>query len=239
MKANLKTPNSRARALLSKLQALAERGIDGEKTSAQRKIARLKARFDFTAPDPTETPDLFLGSFKRASQARWIYTFGGHEFDVANSVKWAIESATNIPCMYRGRDLVAAAAPSTANRLTDIAGHIADSFRILIDKFSAVDGVSVTDRGVFVMGLYDGMMNEVRNVGQRLPSRPGSTKMPRGKKRALTLATGLNIHPYTVAVSLGKQIRFSAPLEQITAELEAATQGKITWDTRAGKSSAS
>ena len=238
MKATLKTPSSKARALLNKLQALAERGIDGEKISAQKKIARLKARFDFTAPDPTETPDLFLGSFKQASTARWIYSFGGHEVDVANSVKWAIESATKIPCVYRGRDLLAEATPSTANRLTDIAGHIAVSFRTLIDKFSAVGGVSVTDRSVFVMGLYDGMMNEVRNVGQRLPSRPRSTKMPRGKKRVVTRATGLHIHPYTVAVSLGKQIRFSVPLEQIAAELEAVIQGKITWGAQAGNSSA-
>lgn len=145
MTANLKTANSKARALLNKLQALAERGIDGEKISAQKKIARLKARFDFTAPDPTETP---------------------------------------------------------------------------------------------VIGLYDGMMNEVRNVGQRLPSRPRSTKMPKGKKRVVIRATGLHIHPYTVAVSLGKQIRFSVPLEQIASELEAVIQGKITWGAQAGNSSA-
>jgi hypothetical protein len=91
MKTNLKPANLKARALLKKLQALAEQGIDGEKISAQHKIARLKARFDFTLPDPAETPDLFLGSFKRSTTARRIYSFGGHEFDVANSVKWAIE----------------------------------------------------------------------------------------------------------------------------------------------------
>jgi len=144
MKANLKPANSKARALLKKLQALAERGIDGEKASAQRRVARLKARFDSTAPD------------------------------------------------------------------------------------SAVEGVSVNDRGVFVMGLYDGMMNEARNVGQRLPSRARVTKMRKAKKHAVTHARGLHIHPYTVALSLGKQIRFSAPLEQITAELEAVTQKHLT-----------
>ena len=84
------------------------------------------------------------------------------------------------------------------------------------------------------MGLYDGMMNEVRNVGQRLPSRPGSTKKPKGKKRPVSGTAGLHIHPYTVAVSLGKQIRFSVPLAQIAAELEAVTQGKITWSAQAG-----
>jgi len=228
MKADLKPANSKARALLKKLQALAERGIDGEKISAQKRLARLKARFDFSAPDPAETPDLFHGSYKRSTTARWIYTFESNEFDVANSVKWAIESATKIPCVYRDGKLLAEATPSTANRLTGIAVHIAHSFRTLVDKFSAVGGVSVNDRGVFVMGLYDGMMNEVRNVGQRLPSRPGPTKMRKGKKRAAPPATGLHIHPYTVALSLGKQIRFSAPLEQIAAELDAVTQRRLT-----------
>ncbi len=228
MKANLKPANPKARALLRKLQALAERGIDGERISAQKKIARLKARLDFTGPDPTETPDLFLGNFKRSTTARWIYSFSRNDFDLANSVKWAIESATKIPCVYRDSELLAEATPSTANRLTEIAAHITRSFRALLDQFSTVGGVSAKDRGVFVMGLYDGMMNEVRNVGQRLPNRPGPTKMPRGKKRAVTRATGLHIHPYTVGVSLGKQIRFSAPLEQIAAELEAVTQKGLT-----------
>jgi hypothetical protein len=228
MKANLKTANSKARALLEKLQALAERGIDGERISAQRKIARLKARLDFTAPDPAETPDLFLGSFKRATTARRVYSFGRNEFDVANSVKWAIESATQIRCVFRDGELLAEATAGTANRLTDIAGHIANSFRALLDQFSAVDGVNAEDRGVFVMGLYDGMMNEARGVGQRLPNRARRGKMPKGKKRAVTGATGLHIHPYTVALSLGKQIRFSAPLEQIAAELEAVTKKALT-----------
>jgi len=80
----------------------------------------------------------------------------------------------------------------------------------------------------FVMGLYDGMMNETRNAGQRLPSRPGSKKMRKGKKHAVTHAPDLHIHPYTVALSLGKQIRFSAPLDQITAELQAVARKHLT-----------
>lgn len=228
MKTNLRPANAKARALLTKLQALAERGIDGEKISAQRKIARLKARFDFAGPDPAETPDLFSGSFKRSSTARRIYSFGGHEFDVANSVKWAIESATKIPCVFRHGELLAEATPGTVKRLTEIAGHIAHSFRALLGQFGAVDGVSADDRGAFVMGLYDGMMNETRDAGQRLPGRSRVTKMRKAKKRAVTHARGLHIHPYSVALSLGKQIRFSAPLEQITAELEAVTQKHLT-----------
>jgi len=220
LKTNLKPANSKARALLKKLLALAERGIDGEKASAERKLRRLKARFDFSAPEPAETPDLFSGSFKRSTTARPIYSFGPNEFEVANAVKWAIESATGIQCVHRDRALLAEASSATARRLTDIALHIASSFRALLDKFSAVGGVSAEDRGVFVMGLYDGMMNETRNVGQPLPSRPGGATRRRGRKRAVPGTAGLHVHPYTLAVGLGRQIRFCAPVEEIAAELE-------------------
>lgn len=227
MKANLKPANSKARALLKKLQALVERGIDGERIQAQKKLARLKARLDFSAPDPDETPDLFFGVFKPSAKARRIYAFERNEFDVANSVKWAIESATKIRCLHRDKELLAEADPATARRLTKIADHVANSFRTLLGRFSRVDGVSIEDRGAFVMGLYDGMMSETRKIGERLPSRPGVTKAPKGKKGFVPRASGLHVHPYTMAVSLGKQIRFSVALEQVAAELDAVTQKRL------------
>jgi hypothetical protein len=220
--------NSKARALLKKLQALAERGIDGEKLSAQKKIARLKARFDFSAPDPAETPDLFQGRFTPSTKAKRICSFGVSEFDIANAVKWAIESTTQISCLFRGGDLLAEATVPTAKRLTDIALHIAHSFRALLAEFSLVSGVSSNDRCAFVRGLYDGMMNDARPTGQRLPNRGVHTKRRKGKQPLVTQATGLHIHPYTVALSLGKQIRFHAPLEQIVAELQTVTQKHLT-----------
>ena len=213
--------------MLKKLEALAERGIDGEKLAAQRKIARLKTRFDFDAPGPAGTPDLFHGTFKQSSKARRLYSFAPAEFDVANAVKWAIESATGIRCLHRDRDLLAEAAASTANRLTGIATHIAQTFRALTTKFSAVNGVSPADRGVFIMGLYDGMMNDPRDVGQPLPTRPGLRRKGRAKKPAVSPATALHIHPYTLAFGLGRQIRFSVPLQEIAAELEVLTQPRL------------
>lgn len=224
MKTALRPATARARALLKKLQALAQRGIDGERIIAQNKLARLRARFDFSGPPPEETPDLFSGSFRRSPAARWIYSFGSHEFHLANAVKWAIESAANIPCLYREGDLWAEATSRTAQKLTGIADHITRSFRTLLDTLGAVDGLNAEDRGVFILGLYDGMMNEVRAVGQRLPGRSRVTKPRRAKKPQGKPGGGLHIHPYTVALSLGKQIRFSVPLEDLTAELEAVTR---------------
>src|SRR5258705_11333627 len=100
MKATLKPPGPSARAMLRKLQALAERGVDGEKLAAQRKIDRLKARFDFDAPCEAETADLFQGKFTRSSKAKRIYSFRHYDVDVANAVKWAIESAAGIGAVH-------------------------------------------------------------------------------------------------------------------------------------------
>jgi hypothetical protein len=97
----MKPANSKARALLAKLEALAERGVDGERAAAKRSIRRLKARFDFTKPEPPETPDLFSGVFRRGNLAVEIHFFDVKDFDIANCVKWAIESAARIPCSYR------------------------------------------------------------------------------------------------------------------------------------------
>ncbi len=232
MKSDLKAASTKALAMLRKLEALAEQGVDGEKLAAQRKIDRLKARFDFDAPGRAETLDLFHGTFKRSSKARWIYSFTPSEFDVANQVKWAIETSTSIHCLYRGCELLAEASASTASRLEGIAEHISQSFRTLVAKFGALDGVSAADRGLFVMGLYDGMMNDLREIGQPLPSRPGVKRKGRAKKLAGSPATGLHVHPYTLAVGLGKQIRFSVPLHEVAAELNGTTQPRLTSKSR-------
>lgn len=224
MTTDRKAANAKAWAMLKKLEALAERGVDGERVAAQHKLERLKARLNFNEPCREETPDLFRGPFKRSSKAKWFYSLPESEVDIANAVKWSIESATGIHCLHRGRDLLAEAAPSTANRLTRIAEHISQSFRELVARFGSVEGVSNADQRVFVMGLYDGMMNEKRDVGQALPSRPVPKRTRRGKKPVTSAAAGLHVHPYTIAVGLGRQIRFSVPLQDIVADLENHTR---------------
>jgi len=214
-----KHANAKIWALFRKLQALAERGVDGEKTAAERKLARLKVRYDFHAPADDGAPDLFSGRFARSSAGRPIYSFSSGELDIATSVKWAIESATKIHCVHRGADLLAEATPAAARRLREICHYIAQSFRALLAGFCGLGGVTAADRTAFLMGLYDGMMNETRSAGQRLPGRSPFAKKRRTKGLAGPSA-GVHVHPYTIAVDLGKKIRFSAPLEQITAELE-------------------
>ena len=144
-------------------------------------------------------------------------------------MKWAIESATRIRCVHRSADLLAEATPATARKLSEISDYITQSFRALLARFCGLN-VSAADRSAFLMGLYDGMMNETRSAGQRLPGRSQSGKKRRSRKSPASEAAGVNVHPYAIAVGLGKQIRFSAPLEQITAELDVVATKYLTQD---------
>jgi hypothetical protein len=218
-----KQPTTAARALFDKLAALAERGVNGEKIAAQTKLDRLKARYDFTQP-VKGTVDLFAGKFQRASVAVPVFTFGD-DFDVAPSVKWAIEHATGIACAFRERELLAEATPRTAKKLAGIAATIAESFVSLWQQYHQA-GANPADRNTFHLGLYDGMMNEPRP--ELLPTRAEKIKhSARCQKRAVVLAPGLTLHPYSVAVTLGQRIRFNVPLNLIAEELGNTIKGAI------------
>jgi plasmid stabilization system protein ParE len=230
----MKSANTKARDLLGKLERLADPangGTPGEIAAAQRKLHRLRDRLDFSAPAPDETMDIFAGlQFKRnVRRAVHVHTFQPADFDVASAVKWAIEKATGIPCRFRGADLLAETTPGTANKLAKVALHITQSFLTLLDQLSRLVGVTPSDRTLFVRGLYDGMMNDERENGEPLPTRAGGhVKRTKSKTAAAAPPPRLAIHPYTVALSLGKQIRFARPLEEITAELERAAQPALS-----------
>ncbi len=229
----MRPANSKARALIEKLQRLADPangGTAGEIDVANRKLARLKALFDFSTPRSEETLDIFAGikAKRTARRASHVFMFHGHDFDIANAVKWAIEKATGIPCIFRGGELLAETAATTARKLSGVALHIAQSFQSLLDKFGCLEGVTAADRRLFVRGLYDGMMNDGRASGEPLPSAPGpKTSAKKSRKGDVTRRPGLSIHPYTVALALGKHVRFAVPLSEIAAELERATRAPL------------
>ena len=215
----MKPATPKARALLAKLEALAERGINGEKAAAQAKLSKLKARYDFTAPDKT-TEDLFKGCFRPATIAQPILTQTTETRDVIDFVKWALEQETGIRCLFRGDQLLAEATPKTAAQLKTIAATITETFTQLWGKFSHAPGVNQADRPNFIRGLYDGVVGD-ETPGQLLPSRiEPRTPKKRTTKKAVGYVAGLNLHPYSVAVSLGKQIRFCVSLDNLNVELE-------------------
>lgn len=221
-----KLPTPKARELLAKLEALAERGVNGERDNAIKKLRILRQRYDFTKANAGGT-DIFKGVFITSpGPAAPIIAFDSADFDIANAVKWAIETETHIPCLYRSGQLCAQAAPSTANRLHEIAATVYGSFVKLWAQFKASPQVNPADRGNFILGLYEGMMNEER-TNEALPGRAHVDKVKRARKRDVAAVPGLAVHPYAVAVKLGRQIRFCVPFADIAGELDKTIRGEL------------
>lgn len=218
--------SAKVRALAGKLEALAERaGTDGEAAAALAKLDRLRARYDLTAPAGVEANDLFAGAFKPARFASPLCEIA--EPDIAASVKWAIEERTGISCLFHGRQLMAEAAPGSLQRLAQIAATVSGSFIDLTRRFASATGAEFADRQCFIMGLYDGMMQQEKPAGQLLPARQDRPRPHRGKRGALAGPVGLAVHPYTLAAKLGREIRFSVPLESVTHALYSGLAGQI------------
>ena len=208
----------RARKLRTVLGALAVCGVNGERTNAAAKLARLLKKYDFDARDNSEAR-LFDGQFYPDCTARRVWTFDPSQMDWAANVKWAIETGCKVACVLRGSDLLAEATPTTADRLCEITARITTGFGRLWEIFRAAPGANPSDRQTFLLGLYDGMMDEHRPEGARLPARAAIARTAMAKRNALAAAPGFCVHPYTVAADLGRQLRFSVPLPEIEAEL--------------------
>ena len=217
----------RAFDIRRKLVALVERGVNGEKLSAQRKLYRIENRFDFSKP-VLRTEDIFSDiKYERSPYLNPVCTI--EDMDAAISVKWAIEHGAGIPCAFKNSELNAQATPATASNLREVAHTLVSRFTLLWKKFSTAPGVVESDRPIFYMGLYDGMMNEQRPPGTPLPKRASQTKpvKQRKKKGALTAPLAINLHPYSVATELGKEIRFNVPLEKVMNQLDKTIKGEI------------
>jgi hypothetical protein len=222
--------NQKARDLKAKLEALAERGINGEKTSAATKLKRLLARVDFTTEDPTETPDIFAG-ITAAKCARYgaaplhVYTFNQDETELASTVKWCLEHGSKIPCQFNGLQLQALTNSRGADELRTLALHLATSFRALWGQFAQLQPNA---RTVFLMGLYDGVMNDSRPAGVMLPNvHNQALPITKAKRKAVQVRPGLNLNPYAIALPLGARLRVSFDLPAITADLDQTIQKAI------------
>lgn len=217
----MKIPSQKIYELRAKLQALAERGVNGEKTEAQKALAKLEKRYDFTKKI-MQTGDIFAGAFIPASIAAPICRV--NDFDIANAIKWAIEERAKIVCLFREGELLAKANAGTAERLGNIATVITLGFSTLWTQYERAGG-NIGDRNCFMAGLYDGMMEQSREG--LLPSRTTKTVVGKAKRKALAAAPGLALHPYSVALELGKQIRFSVPLPDVSDQLQNRLKGEI------------
>lgn len=212
-----KIPTENLYKIRRKLQALAERGIDGEKTVAAEKLARLENRYDFTQLEPGGA-NLFEGEFAPApmGEALPLCEFAESERDVASFAKWAIENGTGISCQWKGEKLLAEVAPASLPKLLRIARTIQENFGLLWGYYVNAPGTKLADRGTFLLGLYDGMMSEERKAGQPLPSiNHPKIKKSRARKNSVALAPGVALHPYSVGQDMGRKIRLCVSVNEI------------------------
>ncbi len=207
-----------ARILLTKLERLVEApGTPDEGKAAAVKLARLRVKFDFGQADLAKE-EIFAGTFTRAYDSRPLATI--HDMSIASAVKWAIEQATGISCCFQGAELRAHATETTAAKLSGIAATISQGFGDLWLKFRTFPTISDVDRGIFLRGLWDGMMDDKAIAGEQLPRRAAIKPCRRAGKRAVGPVSGLCIHPYSIALDLGKSIRFNVPLPEVINQLE-------------------
>jgi hypothetical protein len=214
-----KPASPRVRRLRSKLEALASVGIEGEKVSAQEKLERLLKRYDFMAPE-VKLGDMFGGKFIPSPVSRHLAMFAQCDQDIASAVKWAIESATGLNASFRGDELLVEVDVSCLPQLTSIADRITNGCRLLWERFERAPGITPRDQGLFLRGIYDGMMDDKRRDGELLPPRRIEAVKATRKRNALATAPGIGVHPYTVALDLGRQLRFETPVTDIVGSLE-------------------
>lgn len=211
----MRTPTKTAWKLRRALQALVERGVEGEADNAATKLARLESRYDFSAG---EMESLFSGTFHRSERAIFLASFPPGELILASFVKWAIENGAKIPALWRNDGLWVEADRESLPQLQRLAETVQTAFAALWRDFKAAPGVRSADQQPFMLGLYDGMMSDTWPTGKALPASTPPKKQKRGKSDA---RTGLTLHPYSVAVELGQGIRFNTPIAELTGQLTA------------------
>jgi hypothetical protein len=220
-KITMKPATKSARLLLLKLQALA--AAPGQ--AAQKRIDRLNTKYDFECI-ASKVGEMFAGTFTRSNDPRPVMRCD--DLMISSHIKWAIEESTGLVCLFKGNELFAEATPSTATRLGGIGHTIAAGFTGLWDQFRTFPTVATEDRGLFLRGLYDGMMNQPKPAGEMLPRSFQKPVKTRATRKAVGYVAGVRLHPYSVAVELGKQIRFNVPLPEITQQLEQMKPKEIT-----------
>lgn len=224
----LPRPDAEHRELHSFFSALAERGVGGEKENAARKLEHLCRYFDFTKRKAADMKDIFANvakTIKKDHEARHLMTFPRCS-DSAQWVKWAIANGLNCETTLRtDKDwklsLYAHVGIGNLKAVSTLAERIAFAFEQSWQRFSKTPGVLVTDRSIFMRGLYDGMQDDIRKHGEPLPT-PPARKPEKGKRSKANSAT-CAIHPYTLAVELGRALRIDTPTEKILSIIDART----------------
>jgi hypothetical protein len=179
-----------------------------------------------------EATDLFHGIevVSALGNTAQIFTFECGDTNASDFIKWAICNRFNVQGRWKDEGkgkitLFLEVCNSSVKALRKLAETMAGSFAELWREFNALPGSTLSDARLFMRGLHDGMMNDEREPGEPLPRRSvRPVKQRGGRSRALAFPSGVAIHPYSVALGIGRKIRLMVPAVELTAELRAAEE---------------
>lgn len=221
-----------------KLRQMAERGTEHEAAVAREKLTNLENKYDFTcAVARAAEDDLFalkseIKMDRRKSAV--ILEVATADEEVGNFVKWAFLNRFGIDShwdtMKPGRSgLRAGLEKQSAASLRPVAKQILTQFNLLWGQYSENGTARLNQRRPFFCGLYDGMMEEPRADGERIPMVSGvKKKKGRQQKVKSDASVVVETHPYETGLALGGMIRAKLPTPELTEQLRimlgAATQ---------------
>ncbi len=217
------------------LAEMAARGTTHERTIASEKLARLDARFDFSAEEVAA--DIFVG-WSRPAHARLaepVLRVKQEWLDAANLVKWVFQDQFDAASAWRttdeGAELLLHAEKADIKRFRPFAKNLYETIVAACAVFSSGRDVRALDRAPFLNGLYDGLIDEPRAVGAMVPGfSPVAKKKPAGgKKRRMPSAVlppnSATIHPYDLGRDAGKKLRMATPRDELCESVRLAVAG--------------
>jgi hypothetical protein len=223
-------PDKEHAEFLKLLEALVERGVGGEAQNAAKKLAHIVHYFDFRKPKAADLKDIFAGiakTLKTDAEARHLVTFERGDIELASWVQWSVANGLKIETKQRQSpdnwriSIHAHVAIGQLKTVAKLAAKVGKSFASAWHSFQTKTHAPLSDRRVFFSGLYAGMMDDERKPGEQIaPPIVSRAKAPRGKQTVGAVA----VHPYELAIILGRAMRLDTKPGRIEAMIEQATR---------------
>ncbi len=210
---------------------MARRGTRHERDVAAAKLAKLEARYDFSAVPHQSHDDLFqmCGSINTdAEDSVPVLSVPVEDEEIGSYVKWAFLHKFGVDSHWKktppGASTLRANVDETAAQsLRPVARIILSRFKQLWTQYSERNTLRAEQRKPFYCGLYDGMMQSPRGAGEKIPMFSGPRRKKK-KKTAATVASSVETHPYEIGMVLGEMIRVNAPLRALSSQLRIMMQ---------------
>jgi len=221
-----------------KLRQMAERGTKHEAVVAREKLANLESKYDFLAPVASSgADDLFtLGAQIKMDRRKnaVILEVAAADEEVGNFVKWAFLNRFGIDSHWDKKKpgqsiLRAGLEKQSATTLRPVAKQILTQFNFLWSQYSENGTARLIQRRPFFCGLYDGMVEEPRVAGERIPMVSG-LKKKKGRQRKVKTDASVVVetHPYETGLVLGGMIRAKLPVPELTQQLRIMLGGQTS-----------